>query len=98
MKKDKQKLQDSQVLDVLKRLTKRIEEATVDISSIKNDVKFVKLRLSGVEHNTELMKVDMEKMRGEIGEIKIDMTSVKKDIREIKRNTDDRLLQGIRRE
>lgn len=84
----KQQPQDEQSLDILKRVAKRVEEATVDIHEMKRDLKFVNLRLGQVERNTELMKVDMEKMRAEIGEIKTDMTRVKKDIKEIKRNTE----------
>ncbi len=58
----KQKPQEQSV-DILKRVAKRIEEATVDIHDIRFDLKSVKLRLSNVEHNTELMKVDMEKLK-----------------------------------
>lgn len=65
----KQKSQDEQSIDILKRVAKRVEEATVDISSIKTDLKFVNLRLTGVEHNTEIMKVDMEKLKVDIGEL-----------------------------
>jgi chromosome segregation ATPase len=91
----KQKPQNEQVLDVLKRLATRIEEATVDISSIKTDLKFVNLRFARVEHNTDIMKVDIEKMRQEIGgiknemgEMKTEMTTMKKDIKEIKKDTE----------
>lgn len=65
----KQKPQDEQSIDILKRVAKRVEEATVDISDIKSDLKMVNLRLSGVEHNTQLMKVDIENMKGDMGEL-----------------------------
>lgn len=69
MKKAQQKPKDDQTIDILKRVAKRVEEATIDISSIKTDIKFVKLRLSGVEHNTEIMKVDIENMKVDMGEL-----------------------------
>lgn len=61
-----QKPQDEQVLDVLKRLTKRIEETTVDIHSIKFDVKAMKLDVGFMQSDFAIMKVDMEKMREEL--------------------------------
>ena len=62
----KQKPQDEQVLDVLKRLIKRIEEATVDIHSIKFDVKASKLDVGYIESDLSIMKVDVEKIREEL--------------------------------
>ncbi len=62
----KQKIKEQQSLDILKKVAKRVEETTVDISSMKSDLKMVSLRLSGVEHNTEIMKVDVENLKGEI--------------------------------
>lgn len=59
----KQKPQEEQSIDILKRLAKRVEEATVDIHDMRFDLKSIKLRLSQVESNTEIMKVDVEKMR-----------------------------------
>jgi len=85
----KQKPQDGQATDILERVAKRIEDATIDINDMKSDLKMVSLRLSGVEHNTKMIKVDVEKMKDEMGEIKIYMVAVKKDIKDIKRNTDD---------
>ena len=98
----KQKLQEEQSVDILKRVAKRVEETTIDISDMKSDLKMVNLRLSGVEHNTEMMKVDMEKMRGDIvdlrgglkevrGEIegvRGELATMKKGIKEIKRDTE----------
>ena len=70
----KQKLQENQILNALDKITSRLEEATVDINDIKNDFKFVNLRLIKVEHNTEITKVDVEKM--------------KKDLKVVKKNTE----------
>ena len=76
--------QGEQSIDILKRVAKRVEEATVDISSIKTDIKFVKFRLTGVEHNTEIMKVDIEKLKDEMGEVKTDMAGLKTDVTGLK--------------
>lgn len=62
----KQKPQNEQSLDILKRVAGRVEEATVDIHEMKRDLKLVNLRLGQVEDNTEIMKVDIEKMREEL--------------------------------
>ncbi len=58
----KQKPQDEQAIDILKRLAKRIEEATVDIHTMKTDLKFLKFKIDSIEHNTNIMKVDIEKL------------------------------------
>ena len=76
----KQKPHEEQSIDILKRIAKRVEEATIDIHSMKSDLKFVDIRLSNVEHNTKMMKVDMEELRA-------DIATMKKDIKEIKRDT-----------
>lgn len=62
----KQKPQEEQVLEVLKRLTKRMEEATVDIHSIKYDIKAVKLDLGFMQSDFAIMKVDVERTREEL--------------------------------
>ena len=67
----KQKPQGEQILEVLKKLTKRIEEATVDIHSIKFDVKVMKLDIMGIKSDSAIMKVDIEKIREELGELGI---------------------------
>lgn len=67
MKKTPQKPQDEQILDVLKRLTKRIEESTVDIHSIKYDIKVMKLDVGFMQSDFAIMKVDVEKTREELG-------------------------------
>lgn len=70
MKKVQQKLKDDQTINILKGVAKRVEEATIDISDMKSDLKMVSLRLSNVEHNTKMMKVDIEKMRAVLDEVK----------------------------
>jgi len=87
-KPSKQTPKDEQSIDILKRVAKRVEEATVDISSIKTDIKFVKLRLSGVEHNTEIMKVDIEKL-------KFDMENMKEDLGDKIEGSETRLNKRI---
>lgn len=78
---------DGKVIDILNKVAKRVEEATVDISkvakrveeaavdihSIKFDLKSVKLRLSVVEHNTSLIKVDVENLREDVGNVRADL-------------------------
>ncbi|OGH19891.1 MAG: hypothetical protein A3D74_04815 [Candidatus Levybacteria bacterium RIFCSPHIGHO2_02_FULL_37_13] len=70
MRKTQQKPKDEQTIDILKRVAKRVEEAAIDISDMKSDLKMVSIRLSNVEHNTKMMKVDMEKMRTVLDEVK----------------------------
>lgn len=62
----KQKPQDEQSIDILKRVAKRVEDATVDIGEMKRSLRLVNLRLSTVESNTGIMKVDVEKIREEL--------------------------------
>lgn len=61
----KQKPNDLQLTSVFKQLAKRVEEATVDIHSIKFDVKTMKLDMKSIKSDSAIMKVDIEKMRGE---------------------------------
>ena len=84
----KQKPQEEKSVDILKRVAKRVEEATVDISSMKHDLKFMNARLGIVEHNTEVMKVDMERMRNDVGEVKNKITTIKQDVKDIKRDVE----------
>lgn len=53
-----------------------MEDAAIDISSMKTDLKFMKLRLTGVEHNTELMKVDIETLKLEVKEMKKEIEDI----------------------
>lgn len=89
MKKEPSKPEDNKVLDILKLLTKRVEEATVDIHEMKSDLKFVNLRLHNVETSVGIVKVDMQNMRTNIQNMKVDIGTMKTDIRYVKRNTDD---------
>jgi hypothetical protein len=69
MKKIKQAPRDEKTIDILKRVAKRVEEATVDIRSIKFDVKTMKFDIMRVESNSAITKVDVEKLREELGEL-----------------------------
>ncbi len=62
----KQKPQDEQSIDILKRVAKRVEEATVDIHSLKFDVKAMKLDMGFIQSDFAIMKVDVEKIREEL--------------------------------
>lgn len=68
MKKAKSGKKEDSILEILKRLTKRMEEATIDIHEMKRDYKFINLRLGNVESNTEITKVDVEKIRQQLDE------------------------------
>ncbi len=72
----KQKIKEEQSIDILKRVAKRVEEATIDISDMKSDLKMVSIRLSRVEHNTEIMKVDIETMKVDLGETRNELGEV----------------------
>jgi len=65
----KQKSQDEQSVDLLKRVAKRVEEATVDIHSIKYDIKAMKLDMGFIQSDFAIMKVDVEKTREELREV-----------------------------
>jgi len=84
----KQKPQEEQSIDILKRVAKRVEDATVDINDIRYDLKSVKLRLGNVEHNTEIMKVDIEKL-------KFDMEDMKNDLGDKIEGSENRLNKRI---
>ena len=62
----KQKPQEEQSIDILKRVAKRVEEATVDIHSIKYDIKTMKLDMGFMQSDFAIMKVDVEKIREEL--------------------------------
>ncbi|MBI4078742.1 MAG: hypothetical protein HY429_00355 [Candidatus Levybacteria bacterium] len=62
----KQKTKEENTVDILKRIAKRVEEASVDVNDIKFDLKSIKARLGNVEHNTAVMKIDMEKLREQL--------------------------------
>lgn len=80
MKKPSEKSEDKSLVSVLKQLTKRTEEATVDIHDMKRDLKFIKLRLGSVEHNTELTKVDTSKLEENITKFRDDIFNRLDDI------------------
>lgn len=72
------------VTPILKRLVKRIEDATVDIHTIKIDIKETKVRLGDVEENTKLLRGDIAGMKSDIAELKTDGEKISADIGEIK--------------
>lgn len=74
MKRRKQSSKEEKMVDVLKKLAKRVEVATINIYEITRDLKFLKLGLQNVEHNTGVMKVDIEKIAGNIDDL-IEMNS-----------------------
>lgn len=80
MKKPPKKSEDKSLVSVLKQLTKRTEEATVDIHDMKRDLKFIKLSLGSVEHNTELTKVDTSKLEEKITKFRDDIFNRLDDI------------------
>lgn len=60
---------DENAIGILKRLSRRVEEAVVDIHDIKRDVKLVKMRLDTVETNTEITKIDVENIKNNINDL-----------------------------
>ncbi len=84
----KQKPKDEKVINILNRLIKRVEEATVDIHSIKSDLKLVSLKLYSVETSVGIIKVDMERMKADIEGIKKDVQGVKADTKGLRTDVD----------
>lgn len=70
---------DNEVLNILKKISKRVEDATIDIHEIKRDLKLTRLRLSSVERNTELVKIDVEKIKEDLEVVKQDVGELKKE-------------------
>ncbi len=68
MKKAKTSSQNENLTDILKLLTKRIEESTVDIHRMKLDVGMISLKFRGIETNIGIIKSDIEKLRDELSE------------------------------
>lgn len=60
---------DENIINILKQLTKRIEEATIDIHEMKRDMKFINLKLNSVDHNSGIIKVDVEKTREDVKDL-----------------------------
>lgn len=72
----KQKPQKEQSIDILKRVAKRVEEATIDIHSIKYDIKAMKLDMGFMQSDFAIMKVDVEKMKSDVAETKNQLEEV----------------------
>ena len=83
----KQNQKNENTIDILKRIEKRGEEAAIDINDLKYDLKDLKLRFHGVEHNTSLIKADIQKLRTEMEEIKGEIGEVKDELK----STENRL-------
>lgn len=64
----KQEPQEEKSIDILKRVAKRVEDATIDIGEMKKSLRLVNVRLSNVESDTGIIKVDVEKIREELAE------------------------------
>lgn len=79
MKKIKSSPKTEESIDILKKLAKRVEEAVIDIHETKRDLKFMKLKLISVEHNTQIMKVDVEKMNAYVDELGKEMKTIGKE-------------------
>ncbi len=73
MKKTTTTPKEDSVIDVLKKLTKRIEEATVDIHNIRGDTVWINLKIRGIEADTGVIKSDMEKMRSDVQNIRVEI-------------------------
>jgi chromosome segregation ATPase len=72
--------QDNQVLEILKKLTSRVEHTAADISSVKKDVRFINTRLEDVEHNTGTMRTEIGGIKNDMNEMKADLGSLKDDM------------------
>ena len=57
------------IIDTLKRISSRVEEAAIDIHEMKRDLKYVDLKLRAVERNTEVTKIDVEKIKLDITDL-----------------------------
>lgn len=86
MKPPHKKDNNDEILKILKRVSARVEDATIDIHSLKIDVKDVKLRMNALEKNTDLIRVDVENLKEDVREVKSDVKNVKKEIHSIIEN------------
>lgn len=76
------------MIDILKRLDKKIGESTVDIHAIKVDMKSVRLRLNNVEKN-------IGTLADNVGMIKDDVKNMKKSIDDLSEMTSEILANMI---
>jgi len=63
MKKTLPNPKDEQIIDYLKRILKRVEEVTIDISTMKTDLRMLKFNLMRIEHDSGIIKADVERIR-----------------------------------
>lgn len=80
MKKAKTSPQNDNLTDILKLLTKRVEESTSDIHTIKGRMGIMEIKLSTVDMNTKVIKSDVEKLRGETEEMREEIVKAEKRI------------------
>ena len=62
----KQKTKEEQSINILKQVARRVEGASVDIHSLKFDVKAMKLNMGFIQSDFAIMKVGVERMREEL--------------------------------
>lgn len=65
------------MIDILKSVAIRLEEAVIDINEMKSDLKFINLKLQSVEKNTEEMKQDINDLIETSAEILSNMVGQK---------------------
>lgn len=68
MKKAKTNPQNENLVNVLKQLTKRIEEVTADIHDIRGDMAGIHLGVDVLKIDGKVIKSDLEKLRDELKE------------------------------
>ncbi len=65
----KTNLTDETIIDALKKISSRVEEAAIDIHEMKRDLKFINLKLHTVEKNTEITKIDVEDIKQDVDDL-----------------------------
>ncbi|QQG40661.1 MAG: hypothetical protein HYV37_03850 [Candidatus Levyibacteriota bacterium] len=69
MKKAKTSPQNENLTDILKLLTKRIEEVAVDVYGIKGSIARIDLKVHAIDMNTKLTKSDVERLSKEVKKV-----------------------------
>lgn len=98
MKKTNDASKDIHLVSVLKTLTKRIEEATVDIHEMKSDLKIVNLRLDSIESDLGIVKSEMVSITSDIKTIKVDMKNMRGDIDDLINLNEEMLSKMVTQE
>lgn len=68
MKKAKTTPQNDNLVNILKLLTKRVEEGTADIHGIRGDIAGIHLGIDVLKMDVKVIKSDLEKLRDELNE------------------------------